>query len=68
MDNTTTRNFLADEEEVNHWLSVFELIPDRLYSDSKQQPSVFIVNSLKAFSRAYQPFFILGREDGMVIN
>ena len=68
MNRTATHDFLADEEEAGYWLSVFEQLPDVLGINTKQKPNALVINKLNAFSRAYRPMMILGREEGVLIN
>ncbi|GEM_PF-3282957 len=68
MSNTSTHDFLAREEEADFWLSVFDKLPDAIFSRRTNTPSQNVVNNIKAFARAYHPVKILRGEEGIVIN
>ncbi|MBK3518992.1 hypothetical protein [Carboxylicivirga marina] len=68
MSNTSTHDYLAEEEDANYWLSVFEKMPDALFADSKVMPRAFILTKIKAFARAYEPVVVLGKESEVIMN
>lgn len=68
MSETTTHDFLANEEEAGYWLSVYDKLPDALFSNVDVVPHSFIVSKIKAFARAYKPIKVLGIEKGLMIN
>ena len=52
------------EFEASYWLSVFEEIPDSMFTDAAEQPSQGVISALKQYARAYMAY---GDED-VILN
>jgi hypothetical protein len=68
MNENFTQDFSSLEEDASYWLSVFDNLPDSVFTNKERSPRTFIVNKLKAFARAYQPIVVLGKETDLIIN
>jgi len=68
MNNTTTHDYLANEEEADYWLLVFEQLPDGLHFHQGLGPRAFIIDNIKSYARTYQSVYILGKHEGIIIN
>ncbi len=61
----TLLNSKSDAEfEASYWLSVFEEIPDSVFTNADDQPSQGIISALKQYARAYM---ICG-DEGIILN
>ncbi|WP_430811825.1 MULTISPECIES: hypothetical protein [unclassified Carboxylicivirga] len=68
MSKLSTQDYVVKEEEANYWLSVFDALPDTLFSNTMALPNQLILANVKAFARAYQPLNVMELEGGIVIN
>ncbi|MCG8579081.1 MAG: hypothetical protein MI866_04155 [Bacteroidales bacterium] len=68
MNENFTQDYSSLEEDASYWLSVFDKLPDAVFSNSDKCPRTFIVNKIKAFARAYKPIVVLGKETDFIIN
>ncbi|TRX70456.1 hypothetical protein [Carboxylicivirga sp. M1479] len=67
MNNITTFDLNAREEESSYWLSVFDSLPDTTFTRSDIKAHAFVVSNIKAFARAYHPIDSICC-DGVIIN